>query len=136
VVYAGPSVTSSAAPPSRPSAAPEPAPALPAAAEPTRSVAAPAVAPAPNPTPPPPRTTVSAAAPAPVPADTAPSTQAASRIDLNTASVEELNAIPGAGLIGRAIVRGRPYASPEDLLTKRVLNRATYDRIKDQIAVQ
>jgi DNA uptake protein ComE-like DNA-binding protein len=55
------------------------------------------------------------------------------RVDLNSASVADLNAL-GGGMIGRAIVGGRPYASPEDLLAKRVLNRATYERIKDQIA--
>lgn len=56
-------------------------------------------------------------------------------IDLNTASIEELNAI-GAGRIGKAIARRRPYASPEDLLDKRVLNRATFARIKDQVTVR
>ena len=55
------------------------------------------------------------------------------RVALNSASVADLNAL-GGGMIGRAIVGGRPYASPEDLLAKRVLNRATYERIKDQIA--
>jgi DNA uptake protein ComE-like DNA-binding protein len=64
------------------------------------------------------------------------SASAAGRVDLNSASVEELNAIPGAGLIGRAIQRGRPYASPEDLVAKRILNRAAYERIKDQITAQ
>ena len=56
-------------------------------------------------------------------------------IDLNTASIEQLNAI-GAGRIGKAIARRRPYASPEDLLDKRVLNRATFARIKDQVTVR
>jgi DNA uptake protein ComE-like DNA-binding protein len=56
-------------------------------------------------------------------------------IDLNTASIDDLNAI-GAGRIGKAIARGRPYASPEDLLGKRVLNRATFARIKDQVTVR
>jgi DNA uptake protein ComE-like DNA-binding protein len=82
-----------------------------------------------------------AAAPAPQrTASVAPPAQgsasAAGRVDLNSASVEELNAIPGAGLIGRAIQRGRPYASPEDLVAKRILNRAAYERIKDQITAQ
>lgn len=54
------------------------------------------------------------------------------RIDINTASAAELSAI-GGGMIGRAIVGGRPYASPQDLLAKRVLNRATYARIADMV---
>jgi hypothetical protein len=54
-------------------------------------------------------------------------------VDLNTASVEDLNALRGAGRIGRAIVRGRPYASVEDLVKKRVLSRSVYVRVKDQV---
>jgi DNA uptake protein ComE-like DNA-binding protein len=56
-------------------------------------------------------------------------------VDLNSASVEELNAL-GGGRIGRAIVNGRPYRSPDELLHRRVLSRATYDQIKGQIIVQ
>jgi hypothetical protein len=41
----------------------------------------------------------------------------------------------GAGRVGRAIVRGRPYASAEDLVRKRVLNRSRFERIKDQVGV-
>ncbi len=65
-----------------------------------------------------------------------PSAPASPRVDLNTATLEELNKLNGAGLIGRAIMRGRPYTTPEDLLKKRVINRATYERIKDQIAAR
>ena len=56
-------------------------------------------------------------------------------VDLNSASVEELNAL-GGGRIGRAIVNGRPYRSPDELLHKRVLTRATFEQIKGQIIVQ
>jgi DNA uptake protein ComE-like DNA-binding protein len=67
--------------------------------------------------------------------DAAADTLSSGGLDLNKASVAELNAL-GTGRIGKAIARGRPYASPEDLLRKRVLNRATYARIKDQVTVQ
>jgi Helix-hairpin-helix motif len=56
-------------------------------------------------------------------------------VDLNSASVEELNGL-GGGRIGRAIVNGRPYRSPDELLDKRVLTRATFEQIKGQIIVQ
>ena len=56
-------------------------------------------------------------------------------VDLNLASVDELNTL-GGGRIGRAIVNGRPYRSPDELLHKRVLSRATYEQIKGQIIVQ
>lgn len=57
-------------------------------------------------------------------------------IDLNTASVADLNGLKGGGAIGRTIVQHRPYASVDQLLSKRVLNRATYQRIKDQVSVR
>jgi hypothetical protein len=57
-------------------------------------------------------------------------------VDLNTASVADLNRLRGGGAIGRAIVAKRPYASVDQLLTKRVLSRAVYERIKDQVTVR
>lgn len=62
--------------------------------------------------------------------------RAVALVDLNTATVAELNGLKGGGNIGRAIVQRRPYASVDQLLAKRVLSRATYDRIKDQVTVQ
>lgn len=57
-------------------------------------------------------------------------------LDLNTASVAELNHLRGGGNIGRAIVAKRPYGQVGDLLTKRVLSRSVYDRIKEQVTVR
>lgn len=57
-------------------------------------------------------------------------------LNLNTASVEALNQIPGAGRIGRMIASHRPYRSVEDLLAKRVIRKSVYDRIKDQVAAE
>lgn len=57
-------------------------------------------------------------------------------VDLNTASVAELNHLRGGGNIGRAIIAKRPYAQVSDLLTKRVLSRAVYERIKEQVMVR
>ena len=56
-------------------------------------------------------------------------------IDLNTASVDTLNNL-GAGKIGKTIIANRPYTSPEDLLTRRVLKRKDYDAIKARIVVR
>jgi DNA uptake protein ComE-like DNA-binding protein len=53
------------------------------------------------------------------------------RVDINTASIEELNRL--GGRFGRAIIAGRPYASIDDLVSKRVLTRATFSQIQDQI---
>lgn len=57
-------------------------------------------------------------------------------VDLNTGTVAELNGLRGGGMIGRAIVQKRPYASVSELLSKRVLSRAVYERIKDQVTVR
>jgi DNA uptake protein ComE-like DNA-binding protein len=55
-------------------------------------------------------------------------------LDINTASPDELDRL--AGRIGKAIVRGRPYQSIDDLVSKRVLNRGTFGQIKDRITVR
>ncbi|WP_342109893.1 helix-hairpin-helix domain-containing protein [Methylobacterium sp. SI9] len=57
-------------------------------------------------------------------------------VDLNTAPVADLNRLRGGGAIGRAIVAKRPYTSVDQLLSKRVLSRAVYERIKDQVTVR
>jgi DNA uptake protein ComE-like DNA-binding protein len=57
-------------------------------------------------------------------------------VDLNKSSIEQLNNLKGAGSLGRAIVRGRPYKTVEDLVKKRVVRRTAYERIKDQVAVR
>jgi DNA uptake protein ComE-like DNA-binding protein len=65
-----------------------------------------------------------------------PPAGASGLVNLNTATLEQLNAIDGAGPVARAIMRGRPYASAEDLVTKRILRRSVYERIKDQVTVR
>ncbi|MCB4802526.1 ComEA family DNA-binding protein [Methylobacterium brachiatum] len=57
-------------------------------------------------------------------------------LDLNTASAADLNKLRGGGAIGRAIIAKRPYASVDQLLSKRVLSRAVYEKIKDQVTVR
>jgi DNA uptake protein ComE-like DNA-binding protein len=56
------------------------------------------------------------------------------RVDINHASLAELEKVPGltASWAGR-IVRFRPYRSKQDLLENGVVNSQVYDRIKDFI---
>lgn len=59
-----------------------------------------------------------------------------SLIDLNAASLDELNSLKGGGTIGRIIVKNRPYQTVDQLLTKRVLKQATYQAVKTQVEVR
>jgi DNA uptake protein ComE-like DNA-binding protein len=56
-------------------------------------------------------------------------------VDLNTAPAGTLDSL-GIGLIGRRVVENRPYAGPQDLLTKRVLTRKDFEQIRSKVTVQ
>ena len=59
---------------------------------------------------------------------------AAGKIDINTATVDQLKAFPGIGdAYSARIIAGRPYANKGQLVSKGVLPQATYNKIKDQI---
>ena len=55
-------------------------------------------------------------------------------IDINGASADELNRL--GGRFGTAIIRGRPYGSIDELVSKRVLTRTAFGRIKNQITIR
>jgi DNA uptake protein ComE-like DNA-binding protein len=54
-------------------------------------------------------------------------------IDINTASADDLNRL--GQRFGKAIIAGRPYRFVGELVSKRVLKRSTFSRIKDRITV-
>ncbi len=56
--------------------------------------------------------------------------------NINTASAAELDKLPQIGKArSAAIIKGRPYKAPDDLLTKKILSKGVFDKIKDKIAV-
>lgn len=57
-------------------------------------------------------------------------------LNINSASLDKLNSLIGVGKItAQKIVNGRPYKLPADLVTKKIIGKALFEKIKDQITL-
>lgn len=58
------------------------------------------------------------------------------QVNINTSSQAELESLPGIGPVTASkITNGRPYLAIEELLNKKIVGKAVYEKIKDLIVV-
>jgi radical SAM superfamily enzyme with C-terminal helix-hairpin-helix motif len=66
-----------------------------------------------------------------------PFEQTPAPLDINTATVSELTALPGIDQsTAEKLITERPYNRTDDLVGKNIIPQATYDKIKGQIAAK
>jgi competence protein ComEA len=77
---------------------------------------------------------VAQAKPASSAAPAAAAKTAAEKLDINTATKDELKELPGIGdAYSQKIIDGRPYRAKNELVQKKIVPQATYDKVKDMI---
>lgn len=68
--------------------------------------------------------------------ESGPTSQVNAKVNINAGTQAELEALPGIGPVTASkIISDRPYQSIEDLLNKKIVGKAVFDKIKDQLVL-
>ncbi len=74
---------------------------------------------------------------APAPAKKPAAAKKVALVDINSATQKQLEAIPGIGKEHcHHIMMGRPYENTEELVTREILPKETYDKVKNRIVAK
>jgi competence protein ComEA len=58
------------------------------------------------------------------------------QVNLNSASLEALDALPGIGEVtAKKIVEGRPYMKLEELVERKIISQKVWEQIKDKVSI-
>lgn len=70
-------------------------------------------------------------------AQTSQSGSTGGKININTGSSSDLDRLPGVGPVTAGkIIDGRPYASVDELLSKKSVTKSVFEKIKDSVTIQ
>ena len=60
--------------------------------------------------------------------------KAGDKLDINSASKEDLDKLPGIGpATSQKIIAGRPYRAKNELVSKKIVSKSEYEKIKELI---